>query len=1613
MANTMLNEGTSSLVWPEHGRLVKERLQELYNSGQLVDVVLAVGHYQISAHQAVLAAASPVLLAHLLRCTGPHVQLQLDSLTEGCTSQDMHALLDFIYCGEACVPQYRLSAFLNIARQLQLVGFQETSIHSSTNNTLRNCSNVISQRTIPAPRPSLLVRTLSDQPSLATAEFQNLIPQFPLPMPPTFIPEASQPIPATPQIPSQLLECDLMNQEDFYFNSNLLSDNSGSPLHTSKYRQVHRDEPVKFGEPIKVDHLNRRNYSGSLSNTTFSDLCAADPDLSMLFLGDGRSLNPSLRPIFNDSSDASLATQDPAFPKDYSQSTLKLAPNSCNTQPNMSSSEIIVDQQQGLAPPISSAVVANVCSSAVALTHQPSESLPSHSQQENNQPFSVTGNGGACSIALYGNEGSLGLQEPIMNPDVQPLHLYHHHHYQQQPQLQSDQQHVLPPVAAAAVEGDMASSCTLTSLSATSVGSYETHEGNTNAQNLGYNTSNNIWPFLGACVESASESTQEEQSLQQQHKWCMPDETSLPELRNCSHPNESPSWGGGGRLKVKSSIGGVSLQDLSRASVSEGSLENMCPAGKDLSSTTTTSENNSAVTSAVTGTKSMSESHDVITPTENNKTSRGKLIVRTDIETSSFHSNTNIATSSSSAQMEGQRFMGKTASIRVVSGDELLEARHLRQDPTPPSVSVYNKVSVVPEQQLMEASCCPLTGPPPITLQEMAYGEEGRQPPGGDDIIKIKLPKPPIPVEQLDLLRDASKDSRSHVDASTAISNFLSIPSLPEHDLMEEETSEHAPSEALSGNTESMTVDDSEEVLVLRENSSDYQLPNNTSLDSLDVQVIGQTDPYHIDDETPEDIPQNLQVIFTSSHQPNLYPLHYSYCAPLENESLVEPMREGNSETTPIKDTAETQWATLHRKQNIRDEGTESNDYILESSQGVETSELKVKKCLFTSRPASRSQSPIHDEDTIDVIDSTGVGTHDPVFVAVSPSTVSIPPSPVLPTSSPAVSTSEDAAPTFTSGVSTRMVEFPSGTFACPVIQIDEAELPACHEYSKSHYEPGIESLNLKPRPISEPICLSVGTPSSLKPLSRTPPAPAPDFPCQGVEGNIPTSTRTEPFIELQSNTISLTSPEEYMEVGDVTQKDSTLQVMTTNSESLREEKASSSVAVVHAPFVPCPKFLPVTETNQSTLEIKSAVVAASRHPAYSNSEDAQRISTSTVISSESCSKRTQDLIQKQTTDLGTNSRTVHIEGAVDLAGSDQRESSSTPLLSVDNSVTDTAPSVPYLEKAHTPRRPLTDDKSITVLSNHSTGNGNSCDTEKVTEVSSQETAAVATKEEDTNTATSVGALEWKCTACPSVLHNEREVLQHAKQHFSSEWSCCCFCQKQLKNKSTLRVHVISHVVATHSTNAKAHKCNKCGAVYSQRNNLVRHMASRHQLSSSGAPLTSLLSCPHCSFACLALHKFKAHERSHNLEGAHKCPHCPYQSSVRNALVKHVRIHTKERPYVCGTCGFNAVTASILSRHKRSHSGIKPHSCPKCDRQFADSKRLRDHLLMHDNLKPFMCHVCGFACRRKDNLQTHIRNVHGEKSTSNKGTDVKKSKSVSSRKSKNGTLLANRKLLPH
>ena len=83
------------------------------------DVTLACEDgQQVEAHKVILAASSPFFQKLLGRNKHPHPLIYM----RGVKSDDILAILDFLYCGEANVFQENLDSFLAIAEELQLKG---------------------------------------------------------------------------------------------------------------------------------------------------------------------------------------------------------------------------------------------------------------------------------------------------------------------------------------------------------------------------------------------------------------------------------------------------------------------------------------------------------------------------------------------------------------------------------------------------------------------------------------------------------------------------------------------------------------------------------------------------------------------------------------------------------------------------------------------------------------------------------------------------------------------------------------------------------------------------------------------------------------------------------------------------------------------------------------------------------------------------------------------------------------------------------------------------------------------------------------------------------------------------------------------------------------------------------------------------------------------------------------------------------------------------------------------------------------------------------------------------------------------------------------------------
>ena len=122
------------LQWNDFHDNVSSAFKELRDDKDFTDLTLACEDgQQVEAHKMVLIASSPFFQKLLKRNKHIHPLIYM----RGVKSENLLAMLDFFYCGEANVSQDNLDSFLALADELQLKGLtkdqsEETDIPKNT-----------------------------------------------------------------------------------------------------------------------------------------------------------------------------------------------------------------------------------------------------------------------------------------------------------------------------------------------------------------------------------------------------------------------------------------------------------------------------------------------------------------------------------------------------------------------------------------------------------------------------------------------------------------------------------------------------------------------------------------------------------------------------------------------------------------------------------------------------------------------------------------------------------------------------------------------------------------------------------------------------------------------------------------------------------------------------------------------------------------------------------------------------------------------------------------------------------------------------------------------------------------------------------------------------------------------------------------------------------------------------------------------------------------------------------------------------------------------------------------------------------------------------------------
>ena len=120
---TMPTSEKFCLRWNDFQDNVNNAFRELRKDSEFTDVTLVCedGH-QVNAHKVILSASSPFFQNLLKRNKHAHPLIYM----RGMKSEDLLAIIDFLYYGEADIYQESLDVFLNIAEEIQLKGLNGT-----------------------------------------------------------------------------------------------------------------------------------------------------------------------------------------------------------------------------------------------------------------------------------------------------------------------------------------------------------------------------------------------------------------------------------------------------------------------------------------------------------------------------------------------------------------------------------------------------------------------------------------------------------------------------------------------------------------------------------------------------------------------------------------------------------------------------------------------------------------------------------------------------------------------------------------------------------------------------------------------------------------------------------------------------------------------------------------------------------------------------------------------------------------------------------------------------------------------------------------------------------------------------------------------------------------------------------------------------------------------------------------------------------------------------------------------------------------------------------------------------------------------------------------------
>jgi len=158
-----------NLKWNNFETGITRGFVEIFKKEELFDVTLVCGDHHLKAHRLVLSACSPVFRGILTQANqNPIVYLR------GISFMNLEATVKFMYYGEVCISQDKLSEFLSTAEELKVKGLSQSESDKENKAKKRSLPPPLKEflpkkqkKVVPSPPSSQPVIPLKVEPVIA------------------------------------------------------------------------------------------------------------------------------------------------------------------------------------------------------------------------------------------------------------------------------------------------------------------------------------------------------------------------------------------------------------------------------------------------------------------------------------------------------------------------------------------------------------------------------------------------------------------------------------------------------------------------------------------------------------------------------------------------------------------------------------------------------------------------------------------------------------------------------------------------------------------------------------------------------------------------------------------------------------------------------------------------------------------------------------------------------------------------------------------------------------------------------------------------------------------------------------------------------------------------------------------------------------------------------------------------------------------------------------------------------------------------------------------------------------------------------------------------------